>query len=149
MPTLATNKEAHFRYHITQEYDAGIALTGAEVKSIKLGRCSLRGSFVTVSGSELWLTNAHVSPYAHAAGRAQPDPTRPRKLLMKRKEIDSLIGTLKAKGLTVLPLSVYTKGSLIKVRLGVCRGKKLYDKRATIKKRETNRSIQRLLRNKQ
>lgn len=148
MPTLTTNKKALHNYHVQEKFEAGIVLTGAEVKSVKGGQINLMGSYISARDNQLWLINCHISPYKMASTQQGYNPTHDRKLLLKRKEISSLVGTLTAKGLTVLPISVYTKGSLIKLEIGVCRGKKQYDKRETIKKRDTDRSIQRLLRNK-
>ncbi|MFA5052104.1 MAG: SsrA-binding protein SmpB [Patescibacteria group bacterium] len=148
MPSLAHNKRGLHGYEILDKYEAGLVLFGAEVKSIKTGHCNLNGSYVSVRNNELWLINCHVSPYPSAAGQEPYPPNRERKLLLKRKETGELIGKLKAKGLTVLPISVYTKGSLIKLSIGVCRGQKAYDKRDKIKKRETDRDIQRLMRHK-
>jgi SsrA-binding protein len=149
MPTITTHKKALFNYEVLEKYEAGIVLSGAEVKSIKGGHINLKGSYVTLRNNELWLINAHISPYKMATTQKNYDPTQDRKLLLKRKEISSLIGKLKAKGLTILPISVYTKGSLIKIKIGVCRGKKLHDKRELIKKRESDRRLQRLMRDKQ
>ncbi len=147
MPTLATNKRAYHDYRVLEEYEAGIVLTGPEVKSTKLGHINLSGSYVSIRQGTPWLVNSHISALPRAAGQFH-DPTRERKLIMRRKEIDSLVGKESSQGLTIVPLSVYTKGGLIKVKLGVCRGKKLYDKRAAIKKKESDRRIQRSLRQK-
>ena len=143
MPTLATNKKALAGNQVLDKLEAGIVLTGPEVKAIKLGQANLRGSYISVDAqNQVWLINAHVSPYRPAA-RAQVgyDPTRSRKLLITKKEIDQLRGRTTEKGLTILPLSVYTKGSLIKLEVGLVRGKKLFEKRASIKKREVDRHI--------
>lgn len=147
MPTLATNKRAHHDYLILSEYEAGIVLTGPEVKSTKLGHINLKGSYVSVRNGQLLLVNSHISKY-HRDASGSHEPTRERKLIMRRTEIDSLLGKEKSQGLTIVPLSVYTKGGLIKVKLGVCRGKKQHDKRAAIKKKESDRRIQRSLRQK-
>ena len=148
MPTLTTNKKALHNYQVLEKHEAGIILTGAEVKSVKGGQINLAGSYISTRDNALWLVNCHISPYKMASTQQGYNPTHDRKLLLKRKEISSLIGTLSAKGLTVLPISVYTKGSLVKLEIGVCRGKKQFDKREIIKKRDTDRSIRRLLRNK-
>ncbi|MFA5134356.1 MAG: SsrA-binding protein SmpB [Patescibacteria group bacterium] len=148
MPTLATNKRALHDYHILEEFEAGIVLTGSEVKSVKGGRCNLKGSYVTGRDGEIWLINAHVSPYAMSSSQRGYEPTRSRKLLLHEREIASLTGKLSSKGLTVLPLSIYTKKSLIKVKIAVCRGKKLHDKRELMKKRDADRQVRQLLRNK-
>jgi len=135
-------------YQILEKFEAGVVLSGAEVKAIKSGQINLKGSYVTTRKNEPWLINTHVSPYKMASSQRDYSPTHDRKLLLHRKEIASLIGTMGTKGLTVLPLSVYTKGSLVKLELGICRGKKLHDKRETIKKRDAKRQIERLMRDK-
>ncbi len=147
MPRITTNKQALHNYQVLETYEAGLVLNGAEVKSVKAGQINLKGSYVSIRDEQMWLINAHISPYRPARHR-EYNPTHDRKLLLHKKEIASLIGKLKQKGLTLLPISVYTKGSLIKVELGLCRGKKQHDKRETIKKRESDRRIRRLLRNK-
>lgn len=148
MPSITKNKRALYDYNVLEKFEAGIVLTGAEVKSVKSGHINLKGSYVSVRDNELWLLNAHISAYKMASSQTDYDPTVARKLLLKKAEIATLTGKLSTKGLTVLPLSVYTKGSLIKLELGVCRGKKRHDKRELIKKRESDRSLQRILRNK-
>ena len=147
MPTLATNKRAHFDYELLEEYEAGLVLSGAEVKSAKKGHLSLKGSFVTIHDGELYLTNAHITPYAFANPLTPYDPTRSRKLLVKKSEIKSLIGKLHVKGLTLVPLRVYTKRRLIKLAFAVGRGKKAFDKRSDIAKKEDKRKIERALKN--
>lgn len=147
MPTLTTNKKAFHDYHILEKYEAGIVLSGPEVKSVKSGQINLKGGYIINKADELWLINCHISPYKMALLKDYK-PTRDRKLLLNKKEISSLVGKLQSKGLTVLPLSVYTKGSLVKIEIGVARGKKEYDKREIIKKRESDRHIQRILRGK-
>ncbi|MBI5037790.1 MAG: SsrA-binding protein SmpB [Candidatus Kerfeldbacteria bacterium] len=147
MPTLATNKRAYHDYHVLEEYEAGIVLAGPEVKSAKLGHMSLQGGYVSTHNGQLRLLNTHISKYPRSQNHVL-DPIRERSLIMRRKEIDSLIGKEHSQGLTIVPLSVYTKGGFIKVKLGLCRGKKQFDKRAAIKKRETDRDIQRALRQK-
>lgn len=142
---FASNPDARRNYSILETLEAGIALTGPEVKSIKHGDCSLRGSYATLRSSELWLLNMHVGLYKPAA-KVRQDPERSRRLLVHRKELDRLIGQIKADGLTLVPLSVYSKGGLVKVELGLGRGKKKHDKRADIKKRESNRNMERALR---
>ncbi|MDD5040382.1 MAG: SsrA-binding protein SmpB [Patescibacteria group bacterium] len=149
MPHITTNKRALHDYHVLKKIETGIVLTGAEVKSAKGGLVNLKGSYVTVRNNELWLLNMHISPYPMASTQRHHEPLRDRKLLLKRAETASLIGTLSTQGLTVLPLSVYTKGGLIKVEVGVCRGKKLYDKRQILKKRESDRALRRVMRQKE
>ena len=142
---LAKNKKAYFDYDIAEKYEAGIVLYGYEVKSIKLGHLSLKGSYVIVKDSEAYLLNAHVSAYQVANMPKNYDPTRSRKLLLNRSEINTLIGKSKAQGLTLLPISVYTVKGKIKVAIGVGRGKKRFEKRDKIKKRDTEREIGRSL----
>lgn len=143
MPTLATNRRAHHDYQILQSMEAGIALSGPEVKSVKKGSLSLAGSYVRIDrGGNAWLVGCHIAAYAPAAGNQRSyDPIRERQILLRRTQLNTLIGTLKQSGLTFLPLSVYTKGGLIKVELGIARGKEKHDKRAAIKKREIEREI--------
>lgn len=146
MSVLAVNKRANFDYFITDRYEAGLVLTGQEVKSVKLGHVSLKESFVTVKGRELFLTNAHVSPYKYAGKTTSYDPTRPRKLLVKKSEIRHLTGKIKEKGLTLVPIRIYTKGRLVKLEFGIGKGKKQYDKREDKAKKEAKRNIERALR---
>lgn len=147
MPTLATNKRAHFDYELQDKYEAGLMLIGAEVKSVKNGHISLKGSFVTMHDGELYLTNANISPYPFANPKISYDPTRSRKLLVKKSEIKSLVGKLHAKGLTLVPVRVYTKRRLIKLEFALARGKKAFDKRSDIAKHEAKRSMDRALKN--
>ena len=144
MKVLATNKRGRFDYDITEKVMAGVELMGAEVKSIKAGHISLKGSFVAFRGTEGFLTNAHVSPYPYAHNSGELDPTRSRKLLLHKKELARLAG-LKTQGLSVIPLAIGLERNLVKVELGIGRGKKLFDKRSTIKEREVNRDIARKL----
>ena len=146
MTVLAYNKRANFDYLISDKYEAGLVLTGQEVKSVKLGHISLKESFVTVKGSELFLTNAHITPYAHAGEIKNYDPTRSRKLLLKAAEIRRLIGKVRTEGLTLVPISVYTKKRLIKLEFGVGKGKKQFDKRQDIAKKEVERKMKRAMR---
>lgn len=139
------NKQALFDYKIQEKLEAGIVLTGGEVKSIKGGRGDMKGSFVQFHDNELWLTNVFIPPYQ--PGQQNPGiPDRNRKLLIKGKDKNSLIGKLKAQGLTIVPISFYTKGGLVKVELGIGRGKRKVDKRKTIKERDVNREMKRKLR---
>ena len=144
MPTLARNRRARFDYEILETFEAGLKLTGNEVKSVRGGHISLAGAFVTFRGNIPILTNAHISPYPFAPLRADYDPTAPRELLLKKSEIAYLRGKLAEKGLTALPLSVYTKHRYLKLEIGVGRGKKTFDKRASLKKREIDREISQL-----
>lgn len=144
MKIYADNKRARFNYKILEEYEAGIVLSGAEVKSVRAGQISLRESFGTVRGNEVFLTNAHISPYK-PANINDSEPTRSRKLLLKRSEISKLVGKVQAEGLTLIPLKVYDKKGKIKVELGLGKGKKKYDKREQIKQRDITRDIERTL----
>ncbi|MBN1778764.1 MAG: SsrA-binding protein SmpB [Candidatus Buchananbacteria bacterium] len=147
MPTLALNKKAKFDYKIQEEIEAGIVLTGPEVKSTKASQISLKGSYITIDHkSNAWLVGAHISPYKPAKNsQINYSPTHDRALLLTKKEIDYLRGKEKEKGLTILPLSVYTKGGLIKVKIALAVGKKKFDKRESIKKRDLDRQIRRTL----
>jgi len=141
MSVISINKRANFDYEILERFEAGVVLTGQEVKSIRTGHISLAGAFVTLKGGEAWLTNSHVPPYKMAGELREYDPTRPRKLLLRKFELASLIGKIKQKGLTLIPLRVYTKGNKIKLEFGIGRGKKKYEKRELIKKREVDKKI--------
>lgn len=143
MPTYASNKKAYFDYEIQETLEAGLMLTGAEVKSVRAGQISLKGAYITFHGTGVSLLNAHISPYARAIRDPGYDPTQTRRVLLHQKEIAYLREKLQEKGLTAVPLSVYTKGRYIKISVGLARGKKHYDKRASIKKRETDREIRR------
>jgi len=142
---LATNRKARHDYHVEETYEAGIALLGSEVKSIREGRANLRDSYAAFRGGELFLYNCHVSPYAQAS-RFNADPLRPRKLLMRREEMQRLVGKVEEKGLTLVPLSLYLKGRLVKVGLALARGKKQYDRREDIQRREAEREMARAVR---
>ncbi|MFA7319417.1 MAG: SsrA-binding protein SmpB [Parcubacteria group bacterium] len=145
MTTYATNKRAHFDYTILENYEAGLELLGMEVKSIKTKHVSLKESFVTIHDNELYLTNAHIPLYIHAGRVPSYNPTRPRRLLVKKSEIKRLIGAIRAKGLTLVPIKLYTKRRLIKLSFGLGKGKKEIDKREKIKKREDNRDMSRAI----
>lgn len=145
MPTLAYNKRARFDYEILETIEAGISLLGHEVKSIKTGHVSLQGSFVTIHGDDIMLTNALIPFYPFAGNPSSYNPTRPRRLLIKKNESKRLIGKVRTNGLTLIPLRVYTKRHLVKVEFALAKGKKEYDKRATTKKREANRKIARAM----
>lgn len=135
---MAKNRRATFDYQITDKLVAGIVLSGAEVKSIKAGHASLKGSFIALRDGEAYLTNAHVTPYNHAGNASKLDPTRSRKLLLHRRQIDRLLGD-KTAGLSAVPLALLQDRALIKVEVGIGRGKKIYDKREIIKKRDLER----------
>lgn len=145
MPVIALNKAALHDYTILEELSAGIVLSGAEVKSTRNGNINLKGSYVTIKGTELWLINTHIGPYKPAGGREAYQPTRSRKLLLTRREIARLIGKLKEKGLTAVPLRVYTHHNRIKVAIGICRGRAKYEKRELLKKRAVDREIRSVL----
>lgn len=140
---LIDNRKAHFNYEIVQAYEAGIELEGFEVKSIKSGRAILAGAFAIVRGGEVFLMNMQIPPYQVGNTPLDYDPTRTRRLLLSKKQIREIAPSDNMKGLTLVPLSLYSKGRLIKVELAVVKGKKNYDKRETIKKRETDREIDR------
>lgn len=143
MSILAINKRASFDYEILERYEAGLVLSGEEVKSIKMAHISLKGSFVTLHDNELYLTNATVSRYPYADPKKTYDPTRSRKLLVKRSQIRSFIGKIQVQGLTLVPLRVYTKKRYIKLEFALAKGKKAFDKRQDIAKKEAKRSIER------
>lgn len=145
MKLLAKNRRATFDYDIREHLIAGISLLGAEVKSIKAGHASLKGSFVALRQGEAFLMGAHITPYSHAMGKLQIDPTRNRKLLLHRRQLDSLVGQKQA-GLSVVPTALLQDGRLIKLEIGIGRGKKRYDKRQDIKRRDTARELARDLR---
>lgn len=146
MKSLVHNREARFDYAIEHVLEAGIVLFGHEVKSLRRGDASLKGAHVTIHGSEVFLVNAHISPYKYAGDIPGYDSTRSRKLLLNHSEISHLIGKYKEQGKAVIPLEIYTKRSYVKVKLGIGRGKKKYDKREAIKKREDQRKIMRTIR---
>ena len=141
---VATNRKAHHDYNILETYEAGIALLGSEIKSVRDNRVSLGEAYVRADGGELWLVGAHIARY-EAASYMSHEPTRARKLLMHRKEIRILMGKLAEKGLTLIPLRMYIKERTAKLEIGLGRGKKLYDKRETIMRRESDREIERTL----
>ncbi len=142
---IAVNRKAYHDYFIEEEYEAGIALTGSEIKSIRGGRVNLRGAYARVQNDELWLFDAHISPNDQTGKYFQHEPTRPRKLLLHRREINRLLGKLEQKGLTLVPLDIHFRGRRAKVKLGVARGKKLFDKREATAERESQRQIERVL----
>ena len=135
---FAANRAAFHEYHISDKYEAGVALTGTEVKSVMGGRIQLKDSYVAVREGEAWLFNAHISPYSHG-NRENHDPVRTRKLLLHRREIDKLDETSVKQGMTLVPTRVYLKNGRIKIEVGVARGKKLYDKREAELKRTVER----------
>ena len=141
MRKLARNRRAFHEYHILERLEAGIALTGTEVKSARAGKIQLKDGFVEFRDGQAFLTAVHISPYSHG-NRENHEPERPRKLLLKKREIERLFGRTQAKGLTVVPLSFYLKGNHVKVEIGLAQGKKLYDKRQAARERELDREAQ-------
>ncbi|MDO4615162.1 MAG: SsrA-binding protein SmpB [Lachnospiraceae bacterium] len=139
---VANNKKAYHEYFILEKFETGISLAGTEVKSIRMGKCSVKESYVEIRGGEVWILGMNISPY-EKGNIFNKDPLRPRKLLMHKYEIDKLNGKIREKGLTIVPLRVYLKGSLVKVEIGLARGKKLYDKRADIAKKDMKREAER------
>ncbi|MGD8353310.1 MAG: SsrA-binding protein SmpB [Pseudomonadota bacterium] len=142
--TLVENRQARFNYEILEKIEAGISLRGTEVKSIREGKANIKEAYADIRGGEIWLTGAHVSPYSHG-NISNHDPVRERRLLLNSREIHRLQGKVMEKGLTLVPLRLYLKGRLIKLELGLGRGKKLVDKREDIKKRDQEREIQRAM----
>ncbi len=142
---ITTNRKAFHDYFIEDTYEAGIALTGTEIKSVRRGKINLRDAYARVERGEVWLHNAHISPYEESGAYFNHDPLRPRKLLLHRSEIDGLIGKVQAKGLTLVPLRLYLSRGRAKIELGVARGKRDYDKREAIAERDSRREIERAL----
>lgn len=145
--TVATNRKAYHNYHIGESLEAGIALTGSEIKSIRNGRVSLGDAYVKPENGELWLLNAHIARY-EASSYLSHEPTRPRRLLLHRKEIDNLASKILERGFTLVPTKLYIKGRIAKVEVALAKGKKLYDKRESITRRETEREMERALKRK-
>lgn len=139
---VATNRKAYHDYHVEETHEAGIALTGTEIKSVRAGSVNLRDSYVQPRGREMWMLNVHIAPY-EPASRQNADPYRERKLLLHRDEIMRLAGRVQEKGLTIVPLRMYLKKNRAKVEIGLARGKRLYDKRQVLAKRESEREIRR------
>jgi SsrA-binding protein len=140
--TVATNRKAFHNYYISDKVEAGVALTGSEIKSIRMGRVSLGDAYVRPERGELWLLNAHIARY-EASSYLSHEPTRPRKLLLHRKEIDNLTSKVSEKGLTLVPTRLYIRGSIAKVEIALAKGKKLFDKRESISRREAERELAR------
>ncbi len=141
---VAVNRRAYHDYFVDEKYEAGIALTGPEVKSLRSGRCNLRDGFVRIDAHEAWMENVHISPYVQA-NLMNTEPMRPRKLLLHRKQIATLIGKVRQKGYTLVPLRVYFKRNHAKVEVGLCRGKRQYDKREAMAERDAKREIERAM----
>ncbi|MCI8308380.1 MAG: SsrA-binding protein SmpB [Lachnospiraceae bacterium] len=139
---IANNKKAYHDYFIEDTYEAGIALHGTEVKSLRMGKCSIKEAFVKVDKGEVYVYNMHISPY-EKGNIFNKDPLRVRKLLLHKSEIRKMVGSITQKGYTIVPLKVYLKGSYVKVEIGLARGKKLYDKRQDIAKKDQRRDAER------
>jgi SsrA-binding protein len=141
---LASNRKARHEYHILDEWEAGVVLTGSEVKSLREGKVSFQDAFARVERGEVWLHSLHISPYLQA-NRQNHDPLRPRKLLLHRAEIRKLIGKVEEKGLTLIPLELYLDRGLVKLKLALARGKQLHDKRDALKQRDQEREVRRAM----
>ena len=146
--TIAQNKKAHHDYFVLESYEAGIELCGTEVKSLRAGRVNLKDSWCNIIDGEIFVNGMRISPYDHG-NVFNKDPMRVRRLLMHKKEILKLFGTLQQQGLSLIPISLYFKGSKVKMQVGLCKGKKLYDKRATMAERDAKRNIDRALKERQ
>lgn len=142
--TITTNKAAYHEYFVIESLEAGIELTGTEIKSIRTGGVNLKDAWCSVDDGQMYIKQMHISPYDHG-NIFNKDPMRVRKLLLHKREIMRLFGTVKQQGLALVPLSLYFKGSLVKVQLGLCKGKKLYDKRAVAAEKAANRDMQRAI----
>ncbi len=139
---ICRNRKAYHDYFIEETYEAGIVLVGTEVKSLRMGKANLVDSYAVFRGEELFLLNAHIAPYSHAA-RDNHEPTRSRKLLLHRRELQRLMGKVRERGLTIVPLKLYFKRGKVKVELGLVKGKKLYDKREALKKKAMSKEVER------
>lgn len=139
---VANNKKAYHDYFIEEKYEAGLVLHGTEVKSLRLGKCSIKEAFIRIEKGEVWIYGCHISPY-EKGNIFNKDPLRPKKLLLHRSQIDKLLGQLKEKGYTLVPLEVYFSQGRAKIEIGLARGKKLYDKRADIAKKDMKREAER------
>ncbi|HLL79090.1 MAG TPA: SsrA-binding protein SmpB [Ktedonobacteraceae bacterium] len=142
---ITVNRQAYHDYFVERTVEAGISLVGTEIKSIRDGKVNLRGSYALIRNGELWLENAHIAVYEHG-NRYNHEPLRNRKLLLHRREIEQLQSKVSAKGMTLVPLKLYLKHGRAKIELGLCRGKKLYDKREAIAERDVKREIERVIR---
>jgi SsrA-binding protein len=140
---ITTNRKANFEYEIINKYEAGIVITGTEVKSLRDGKVNLQESYGRIIKDEVWIVNSHINEYKYG-NINNHEPTRNRKLLLNKREIRKIKQQLQEKGLTLVPLKIYFKGSLVKVEIGIARGKKLYDKRESIKKRDIERNLSRI-----
>ena len=142
MKLVAGNKKAYHDYFVDEKYETGLVLHGTEVKSLRMGKCSIKEAFIRIENGEVWIYGMHVSPY-EKGNLFNKDPLRPKKLLMHKSEINKLLGKVKEKGITLVPLQVYFKDGRAKLEIGLCRGKKLYDKRNDIAKRDMQREAER------
>jgi SsrA-binding protein len=140
---IATNRKANYEYEVLDKYEAGVSLLGTEVKSLREGKANLGEAYAVVQKGEIWLQNFHINEYKYG-NINNHDPVRKRKLLFHKREINKIKSSLEEKGLTFIPLKIYFKGSLVKILMGIGRGKKIYDKRESIKKRETERRMKQL-----
>ena len=145
MPTLAQNKKFRHEYEVLEKFEAGLLLTGQEVKAVRGNTMGLNGAYVTIARGGMWLVGGHIPRYPQAGPLPEYDPDRTRRLLLHKREINKLAGKMEQKGLTLVPISVYTKGSKIKLEFGLARGKKTFEKRETLKKRDLDRDIRRHL----
>jgi SsrA-binding protein len=143
--TLADNRKARHDYFIEESYEAGIVLSGSEIKSVRAGRANLRGGYARISNGEVWLYDVHISPYEQSGTFFNHEPTRPRKLLLHRREISRITGQIERQGYTIVPLRIYLSGRRAKLELGLAKGKKMYDKRQDIAERQAKRDIDRAL----
>jgi len=147
LKVIYNNKRANFDFELLEKFEAGLALTGTEIKSVRANQVSLQRSYVQPRGEELWLIEANISPYVHG-NRENHDPTRPRKLLLHRREINRILENLAQKGLTVVPTRLYLKGGRAKIEIALARGKRKFDKREDIARRDADRQVERALREK-
>lgn len=142
---ISDNRQARFLYEILETYEAGVQLTGTEVKSIRAGKSNLQDGYALIRNGEAWLLNVHISPYTQSSAYFNHEPRRTRKLLLHRKEIRTLVGKVEQEGLTLIPLKMYLKRGLVKISIGLCRGKKLHDKREDLKRRQDKREMERAI----
>jgi SsrA-binding protein len=144
---ISDNRQARYLYHILETYEAGIQLVGTEVKSIRAGKVNLKDGYALVRNSEAWLINVHISPYSPSSQYFNHEPRRTRKLLLHRQELRKLIGKVEQQGLTLIPLKMYLKRGWVKISIGLCKGKKIHDKREDMKRKQDQRDIQRAMKN--
>lgn len=142
---VADNRQARYLYEILETYEAGLVLQGTEVKSVRAGKANLKDGYALIRNGEAWLLNVHISPHATTSEYFNHDPRRTRKLLLHRQELRKLIGKVEQKGLTLVPLKLYLKRGLVKVTIGLARGKKIHDKREDLKRKEAKRDVERAL----